>query len=521
MSVRTLRLASLIYLLLPAILFTLGWFDPIFSIPVLIGFGFLTVRAFRERSDVGADFTRQDLFYLAGMGLVLTLYSGIAGLSAQMFDHWGHNAKYYDLTVHNWPLFFPERDRYATYYFGFYLVPAFLSKITLGRPYEPFLAGWTAIGFFLGISWVYLVTGRRKLLLLLLPLVGGLNNGLKELLLHSFYGNHPITPHLYGFVSWFDQLQWVPNQLVSCTLISGMLLYNAFHRRQLESTFFPITLSFIWAVFPGAFFVVLYGFILIQKSIGQPFLKFFRETLAAHLVAGLIFLPTFVYLNSGDGMPVAGFIWEYEAFPKLAMRYFLSVVLDLGILYALCRYVTRQFPHLFPSWFVTALFVLFFLATHYRVGYYNDWLMRLQQPMLTITGIIILRGLAEAFDQSPVARPAMLKWMVPILILWSPIALRRAARTTYRNAITTAIAGKPMYNPIPYDKYPNTYQFLLHKHSQLEANQYLGKKNSVYERYLANKGAHGPLLFKPTVAITTAPLPSKSGGPERKVPGHQ
>ncbi|GGC11295.1 hypothetical protein GCM10011325_42650 [Dyadobacter sediminis] len=38
-----------------------------------------------------------------------------------------------------------------------------------------------------------------------------------------------------------------------------------------------------------------------------------------------------------------------------------------------------------------------------------------------------------------------------------------------------------------YDTYSNTYQMLLQEYSNKEAKQYLGRKNSVYERFLMRK----------------------------------
>jgi len=483
MSVRTLRIASTLYLLLPVILFVYFWFHIFYAIPLFLGYLYFVRRLFYDQSDKTERFNRDELIYISILALIWVLASGVGGVSVQVFDHWGHNAKYNDLTINTWPIFFFEKGQYAVYYFAYYLVPAFLSKHILGYPSAILLFIWTALGFFIGLFWAYLLIGRNKFIFLAFPCIGGFSFFLKYLVWQHISQSLWGSPNLSGFQSLLVQSQWVFNQMVPTLIICGLLLYN-WQRNKLVETFFGITLLFVWAVFPAIVILLLYVSLLLRSIEFKAYFASFVSLLPLHFLAGILFLPTFIYLISSNG-GIHGFIWQFEKFPDLLPKYIVGVVVELAVLWLLYLLIKDYLKGLFSEWLVGSAFVILILLSQYRVGYYNDWFMRGTTPMVVILAIVILRGFSERWNQLP-ARLSYLRYVIPIaLLVNSPNALSQIGRSFYKNILVVHVLQKPVFVPIPMDRYPNTYQMLLHKYTRAEANQYLGRKNSIYERYLA------------------------------------
>ena len=55
-------------------------------------------------------------------------WSGIGGYFFQSSDHGARNAIYHDLLKFKWPVIY-ENGRYLNYYFGYWLIPAFITRV--------------------------------------------------------------------------------------------------------------------------------------------------------------------------------------------------------------------------------------------------------------------------------------------------------------------------------------------------------------------------------------------------------
>jgi len=98
MNIHILRSFSLAYLLVPNLLFVLGWFRMQLSIPILLCLCYLIFRQvrFTEKNESYCISTA-DLLILFAAASFWTFCTGMGGLSYQIADYWGHNAKFYDL----------------------------------------------------------------------------------------------------------------------------------------------------------------------------------------------------------------------------------------------------------------------------------------------------------------------------------------------------------------------------------------------------------------------------------------
>lgn len=484
MNTTLLRKLSIGYLLLPNFLFFFYWFKIQYSVPIIIGLGYLFWLELKKKNEP-TDFqiSSKEIIGIIVVCTVWTFLSGVGNLSFQTIDHIAHNGKYNDLSLNTWPLYYPEQGQYACYFFGYYLVPALVSK-WVGEPSAVALFIWNTIGFALGLAWVYLLLNRKVLYIVLFLCLGGIGHFLKTLI-YRFVLHHDfhVVPFLTELWSVFEQSLWVPNQVIPSMIVSCILLFDAFFRNRFEETFFPITIIFTWAIFPAIVFVLVFGIIAI-KAYSSDFQRLFSKEFVIHyFLPGCFFLPTFLYLLSSSGGSISSFIWTFEPITELILEYSIEIVLDLAIL-LLLTYSLRHYFHQIPLWFAYATYTLFFLISQYRIGITNDWFIRGIIPIFCLIGIFLLRALQAYFNTKP--RPFFPQIIALSLLISTFVPASHLVRALRANVITHQFfPSQGGLQITPYNKYPNIIEALTAQWSTKAAMQYLGAKGSFYEIYLA------------------------------------
>lgn len=299
--------------------------------------------------------------------------------------------------------------------------------------------------------------------------------------------------HIATFYSeiWalYDQSLWVTNQIIPIILISSIIVYDAFVRNRFEESFFPVTLAFLWTVFPSIIFVLLLAILFVGNYHSNVKAFFTPQRLAPLILAGLAFLPTFIFLRASESVPINGFIWQFEPMNEILAEYAIGVLLDLMLLFLIVREL-RQTDQLVPGWFVNAVFVLFLFMSLYRIGRWNDWFVRGYNPLLFIILLTIVRSIYLLFEQKQWKPTVYFNTLIIVLSFSLFIPVSHILRSLKTNVFVSATFPKAeSFKPIPYDNFPNTYLALLvHTASkEQEANQYLGKKDSFYAKYLCRK----------------------------------
>ena len=126
------------------------------------------------------------------------------------------------------------------------------------------------------------------------------------------------------------------------------------------------------------------------------------------------------------------------------------------------------------------------------MGKVNDLLFRGLMPYLVIVGIYVFYPFTNYATYRQAWDGIKGRWFVVIvyvlLVSSSFIAAGRIVRAMTINRFTAELfPEKVNFRPIPYDEYKSIYEVLKNKHSQDEADQYLGKKDSFYELKMAPK----------------------------------
>lgn len=222
---KTLHRITILYLVLPFIIFCMGWLRLSFAIPAVIIILFALWQLLKNSPILTFDFplsTRTAAFSLL-LTALWVLLSGVGGYAFQNWDHHWRNAVLHDLIHYDWPVFYstPESGpvKMLVYYVGYWLPSALIGK----------LLGWQAANFFLylwtwlGVTLVALHLGSAlktsptKVILLLIFFSG--MDVLGTLFLSPEYPTlFPAVTHLeiwngsLQYSSFTTQLFWVFNQ---------------------------------------------------------------------------------------------------------------------------------------------------------------------------------------------------------------------------------------------------------------------------------------------------------------------
>jgi hypothetical protein len=482
MNLATLRKISVGYLAIPNLLFAFGWYRVELAIPVIAIIAALFWLEIKKPSSGWAGIDLKDIVFVAIITLIWTFLSGSGGYSFQVVDYWGHNAKFYDLYAQKWPYYFADNERLVRYYFGYYLMPAFVFKIIGGvSPFIIFI--WTWLGFFLALSWVYVLILKDKVLTALFLFIGGGGSFIASRIPFLDATGLAKLGFNINISSLYDQSRWVPNQLITSMIVIAIIMYDSMIAKKVEESFFPIALSLVWAVFPFVALCMIYLFHFL--FFGQWKNIFSIRSVAYFLLPSLLATPVLLYLSAGESVPVSGFLWEFASDGPVLLGYVSGVLFEITIFYLLAVKFYKP-ANFCPKNLLSALFVTFLLLALFRVGVWNDWLTRMNIPFITIFLIIIFRSLHGWWENK---EKRHMKWPLAACISLYIIAtmlhqFSMIAKPLRRNVLISFILDEE-FTGLPYNQYEGLYPTLVNVFSKQEADQYMAGKNSFFELNLA------------------------------------
>ncbi len=224
--------------------------------------------------------------------LLWVFWSGIGGYFFQSSDHGARNAIYHDLLNFKWPVIY-ENGRYLNYYFGYWLIPAFITKtlknlflVDLWIVGEFILYIYTVIYVFIIILQVIRrnIITKKNIIIALICLIffSGLDIcGLlvKLILKGEFHFINEIinwwnfNESIFNHIEWWanrwqyssntTQLFWVFNQALPAWL-STLIILN---RNDLKQDLYIGVLTLFLAPFPACGLILIsVGKILINRN---------------------------------------------------------------------------------------------------------------------------------------------------------------------------------------------------------------------------------------------------------------
>lgn len=449
-----------LYVNLPLALFYLFWLRAPWAIAAFLFFsGYMIYQVLH----VGADkynfyFTWPEILKILGLGTVLILVSGVSGIGGgSAFDISHHIQKVFDFSQSGLPIYYKNASAYASYYYGFYIVPGLLLNF-LGNITTVFFL-WELGGMFIGLSWLYLILNRNFLYLILLFLVSGLLSFLVPLLkLENFL----FSPYFYfhdtrwNLLPMYLSLRWVPNQFIYTVILTGVVLY--LKPRDLPNASTLLISGLFWAPFPALIIGIIY---LIRV---MPVLVREKAPVLCIFLLVNAFLVSFIYLYLIANQTSSSLEFTLTDSSRI-LNYAGLVCFEILVFYWLTEPRFRQKPEMKV---VVGLLILLPLV---KLGVGNDLFSRASLPLLLILYIYFIKSFSYRTGKRP--------YRIVVMVLVSLLPLKYIGDNIRKFSL------KPFY--VPSAKI-DTYNLIRKDYqSQKVADQYLMNRNSVFYRCLLDK----------------------------------
>jgi hypothetical protein len=233
---------SFLYLLIPFLIFCLGYLKPFVSLCITLIFLWLIIKNWKPTTQENQTFSlsRRSLVITFLAVLLWVALSGIGGFAFQNTDFHIRNAIFRDLINYEWPVKYytnltdPSIPYNLTYYIGFWLPAALVGKIAGWQVANITLYVWSVLGIVLTL---FLLASKIKLIPIKLALLFIFFSGMDVLSALVWLIVLPNTPtplwppifHLehwmggFQYSSFTTQLFWVFNQALPAWLCMALL----------------------------------------------------------------------------------------------------------------------------------------------------------------------------------------------------------------------------------------------------------------------------------------------------------
>jgi hypothetical protein len=420
-----LEMATLVYLLLPFLIFVVGWVVPIVAVPVcaavLLGMYFALLPALASRRCPGPRSAQRSpdlggqmlsISTLVAIILIVVAYSGVGGYAHQYPDYARHNSFLRDLIEKPWPLAYtatgPRNEPgVLAFYIANSLTPALVGKVFGWGSANLFSLAWAVLGVFLAVCWFLRIMGTVSPIYgVLFLFFGGLDvvghfilvgwhcrldgeTGISHWMVHYAFSSPQVQRTMRG-VFWLvpsnmDLLYDTPQHAFSCWLSLLVILYDAIYGRTCYRAILVWAACLLWSAFS---FVGILPFVAVAVIVtrGKGLLSV-PNAVAAPLILGL----TVLFVSSNNHDYVHGWLWQFQdvsqTWPALILYYFI----EFGVYVLICAAIDRrEMTAMQPIWWWTAIGCLLILPW-YRLGYWNDLSIKASAP----SAVVMLVYLAE------------------------------------------------------------------------------------------------------------------------------
>lgn len=395
------------YLVLPIVIFVLGWMKWYWALPITVIVVVSLVLAIKSIPDITLMEVNKNSLTKLAIAFVLiciwVLFSGIGGLTYQTSDHEYRTAIYRALVEYEWPVLSASGEKGLIYYIAFWMPAALIGKIFGFQIGYWFQCIWAV----LGITLVYFLMCVRSKKITLLPLLFLIFfSGMDYFgwLILGREGNPILTPiHIewwvneYEYTSNTSQLYWVFNQCIPAWIATILIVTERNKRNVLFITsliMFSSTFPFVGLI-PFAMYVILDKFRISREQIKKVF------TFQNIIGAGTICLLFLVYLSgnvsannvSGDMGSVQN-AEVYTDFSGQIIRYLLFVFLEVGV-YLI--FIFKQYKRTIEFYIVIAILLI---CPFIIVGSSHDFCMRVSIPALFVLMLYCMDSLEKAYVEN-------------------------------------------------------------------------------------------------------------------------
>lgn len=348
-----------------------------------------------------------EVTFLVVLCAALAVVSGAGGVWFQTTDWIKHNAVLHDLATRPWPVAYPAtpghpQGSFLVYYVAYYLPAAGVGRLWGIDAARHALLVWTFLGLLLTAAWIRRLLGRGCWVCFAgWLLLGGLD---------AIGATLQLGPRSWQFEWWavFGQyssnlslIVWVPQHALSGWIATAAVMDACERRSRLPEAMLACALTALWSPFVTIGLAPLVLLALLRLRL--PALCGWSSCAtgpALLVVAGL-------YLGSVTGNGDTGLSWAPACYDAawFSWAFLCFLVLEVGVFGVLVWAHLRQSPTAgLPwggdwnlAWLGTAMLWLSVLPL-FRLGTFNDLVMRGSIPCLAVLWVVLLRVVAsEAF----------------------------------------------------------------------------------------------------------------------------
>ena len=445
---------AIVYLMLPVVIWLVGWFEWWLGIPAALLLAAAFWQAVSGSLRISPRTSAVAVLAVAACWVMVTAAGGLFDIGLSDWEN--QRTRLIELVRYPWPTFLQDPlAAYAPdlvspppllrYYLGYHITPALAA-----RWFGPAVLNWAVpIWTWLGVALILLMFTRERrgwgVTIAVLAFI--FFSGMDAVSMVLFEGWDWIAPRIdweglpgldLGTVhieisemrirllilSNMTNVLWSPQHFIPAGLYTFLMLQLQGHRRFLAVSGVLLATAPFWSAFVAVGLLPLFA-VLLWKNGLRPFLRWPNLLLAAPL-AGLIAL----YLTSGETDFVRGWIWEQNTmrpFWSQVLLFYLLEFLLLGILVYLLR------PDLHRNPFFIASMATLILLPLYYYAVYNDLLMRASMPPLLLLCWYSIETLTGS-GKNEYARKGVYRLgiacMVVMLCIGSITALYELARAT-------------------------------------------------------------------------------------------
>jgi len=395
-KVDTLVLASLLYLLIPNLIFIVAWFKLSIAFPILCLLAYAIFWMFnKQKFTFGESFqnilsSKLNLQLLC-IALFVCFFTG-AGVLLPEGDLPKHHAILKLLIEEVWPVVLQSNgdDFYLVYYIAWYLPAALVGKIfgSYSVIWVLFLEG--VIGVWLTLKWVtrlalkketflipiafFLLFEGQDSLYILLKFLGGsiLNIEQNDKLLFDLTWQFSYDGfNLRKFSTAYD-LAFVPQQVLGAWVTTALIINEIKQKKHLGNVLLFFSLTALWSILCtiGLIPILIAGIIKLK---GKGL--FSKTNFLGALPLGILLL---FYFTAHLPIEDKGWIWEISKEPNWLLKVVAFILFEFGI-YAFLIHkslMKSEWKHL---WLMANISLV--LLSFYVLGTFNDLLMRASIPL--------------------------------------------------------------------------------------------------------------------------------------------
>jgi len=408
-----------LYVMLPIIIFLIGWVHLYISIPcvcVLVFVYYLMCRHIPEQWE--PVWTKEDIkkgVLIVGIVFLWVYLSGVGAFVFQNTDHNARNAIFEMLVNNPWPVTKnividgANTSRGLIYYIGFWMPSAVFGKlfgITVGYCMQ---ALWAAIGILLFYYFICVI--RKKITiwpLFVFIFISGLDI-LGYYITRTDFSDWSNILHLewwaqgFQFSSFTTQLFWVFNQALPAWLIV-ILMYLQKSNRCLVLLWGAMLLS---STFPFAGmlpFLIFFVFSRKYECDGEIrricfkkkwWTEFLKDTLTVENVlgGGICGIVSFLYLRGNLSANVVSSGSEIHYGRGYLLLYLIFVLIEVGIYFMIIfKYQSNR-----AIFYITGAWLL--ICPLITVGFSDDFCMRASIPALIFLYLMIVDTITLAHEK--------------------------------------------------------------------------------------------------------------------------